>query len=151
MLPKRDAWLTQIKAVEREHSTTRLATDRLLEAARRDPTVLRRILEPRDISEASANLEATYLIRLFAVFESGLRQFWQAVRPHRRPRTEHLLDGVASARGIPSELLVNAHAVRAYRNTLVHEQAEDVHSLTITAARRYLCQFFSRLPPEWGT
>jgi hypothetical protein len=149
MFRKRDDWLTQIKAVEREYGTTWFATDRLREEARRDPTVLRRKLAPRDLSEASGNLEATYLIRLFAVFESGLRHFWQAQKPNRRPRTQHLLDGVASVRGIPNDLLVNAHTVRKYRNNLVHEQDEDAAAVAIATARSHLCHFFSRLPPEW--
>lgn len=149
MSRNRDEWLSRIKAVERQHSATRFATDRLLQAIRGDPTILRHTLEPGHIREAADHLEATYVIRLFAEFESGLRHFWQAARPHRRrTRTEHLLDGIAAALGIPHELLANAHAVREYRNHLVHEQ-EDVAPLPIATARGYLCRFFSRLPPGW--
>jgi hypothetical protein len=145
----RDDWLTRIKAVERDYSATRFATDRLVDSARRDPTVLRRLLELRDLLQASDRLEPTYFIRLFAVFESGLRHFWQAHRPGRRPRTEHLLDGVTSARGIPNDLRVNAQVVRRYRNHLVHEEGEEVEPIPPATARGHLCTFFSRLPPTW--
>jgi hypothetical protein len=146
----RDEWLTRIKAVERQHAAIRFATERVLEAVRQDPTILQRALEPRDIREASDHLEATYLVRLFAEFESGLRHFWQVARPNRRrTRTEHLLNGIAAARGIPTEFLDNAHTVRKYRNNLVHEREEAVDPVPIALARRHLCLFFSRLPPEW--
>ena len=145
----RDNWLTRIKAVERDYSAARFAIDRLLESARSNQTVLRRVLDVRDLTQAGSRLEATYFIRLFAVFESGLRDFWRAQRRGRMPRTEHLLGRVASARRIPNDLLVNAHAVRRYRNNLVHEQGEEIEPIPLATARGYLCTFFSRLPPNW--
>ena len=51
----------------------RLAVDRLLEGARRDPTILSGDLNLHDIINASERLEGTYIIRLFAEFETGLR------------------------------------------------------------------------------
>ena len=100
----RDDWLTRIKAVERDYSAARFAIERLLESAHSDPTLLRRILPLRDLAQASLRLEATYFIQMFAVFESGLRDFWRTNRPGRMPRTESLLDGVASARQVPVDL-----------------------------------------------
>ncbi len=149
MSRNRDDWLTRIKAVERDYAAARFAIDRLLNAARSDQTILRRILDIRDLTQAWSRLEATYFIRLFAVFESGLRDFWRVQRPGRVPRTEHLVDRVASARGIPNDLLVNAHAVRKYRNSLVHEQSEEIEPISLATARGHLCTFFSRLPPTW--
>jgi hypothetical protein len=146
----RDECVGRFKAVERQFSATPFAAEHLSEAARRDPTVLRRTMEPRDLREASDQLEPTYFIRLFAEFESGLRSFWTVARPNRRwTRTEHLLDGVAAAVGIPEELLRNAHAVRMYRNDLVHEQGEDMVPLPIAMARGHFCRFFGRLPRTW--
>src|SRR5690349_8008355 len=97
MSRNRDDWLTQIKAVERDFSAARFAIDRLLESARLDKTILRHVIDIRDLTQASSRLEGTFFIRLFAVFESGLRDFWRVQRPGRTPRTEHLLDGIASA------------------------------------------------------
>src|SRR5690348_17312448 len=92
----------------------RLALDRLLAEARRDPTILAGKLKVQDVAEASGRLEGTYLIRLFAEFETGLRLYWATIRMT-EPPTQHLLDGIAARREIPPARLAGAHAVREYR------------------------------------
>jgi hypothetical protein len=77
-MPHRDEWQTRIKAVEREYVAMRQAADRFRQAAMDDPTVLVESLRHNEIVVASRNLEGTYLIRLFAEFESGARQYWEA-------------------------------------------------------------------------
>jgi hypothetical protein len=74
-MPHNHEWQTRIKAVEREYVAARQATDRFLESTHRDPTLLRGDLRYREIVRASENLEGTYLIRLFAEFETGLRLY----------------------------------------------------------------------------
>lgn len=143
-------WLTRIKDVEREHAVTRLSTDRLLADAEHDPTVLTGDLRPRDVRKASERLDGTYVIRLFAEFESGLRCFWPTARGGDAPgRTRDLLDGVAATRQVPHDDLDNAHAVREYRNHLIHEREAPLPEISIPDARRRLCLFFRFLPPEW--
>jgi hypothetical protein len=141
-------WIRRIKSIERDHSSTRLALDRLLEEARRDPTILTGDLEPQDLVKASGRLETTYLIRLFAEFETGLRLYWATIR-ETEPPTQHLLNGVAARCDIPPDRLASAHAVREYRNSLVHERDEGMAPITIAEARGYLCRFFAFLPPTW--
>jgi hypothetical protein len=148
MSRNRDDWLTQIKAVERDYLAAEFAIDRLLESAHADPTILRRNLGIRDLTQASARLEATYFIRLFAVFESGLRGFWQVQRRRRIPRTEHLLNSVASARGIPNDLRVNTHAVRRYRNSLVHEQDEEIEPIPVGGGAWLSLHILQSAPPK---
>ena len=149
MSRKCDAWLSRIKAVERDYVATHLALEELLLAAQRNPAVLRGRVEVRHLDQALEGLQATYLIRLFAEFESGLREFWRASRRGRIPRTEHLLTGIAAARGVPDEDLLSAHAVRRHRNSLVHDQEEAAATIPLRTARGHLCRFFSRLPPTW--
>ena len=150
MRRKLDAVLTNVKVVGREYSATRLATDRLLAAVCDDPTLLSGDVSPSDIRRASENLEGTYLIRLFAEFETVLRLYWSAVRGTPPPsRTRDVLDGIAATRRIPVTRLFDAHAVREYRNTLVHERDEAAVSISMGDARRYLCRFLSFLPPTW--
>jgi len=144
--------VARIKAVEREYSATRLATDRLLAAAEQDPTVLgqNRDLRVRDVRDASKHLEGTYIIRLFAEFESALRMFWPRARSTDAPsRTRDLLDGVAATCKIQNEQIQNAHSVRLYRNALVHERGEAVETISISTSRGYLCEFFSFLSRYW--
>jgi hypothetical protein len=141
-------WLEKIKSSERDHLLTRLALDRLLHEARRDPTILPGDLKVRDIVEALGRLAGTYLIRLFAEFETGLRLYWATIR-ETEPPTQHLLDGIATRREIPAGRLADAHAVRVYRNTLVHERDEGVAPIPIAESRGRLCRFLAFLPLTW--
>src|SRR5262249_15295786 len=109
-MPPRDEWLSRIKAVEREYLAMRQAANRFRHAALGDPTIVQRNLEHRDIIAASTNLEGTYVIRLFAEFETGARQYWGAIRPT-DPRTADLLDALAARCGIPDTQRDNAHRV----------------------------------------
>jgi hypothetical protein len=148
-MPRNHEWQTRIKAVEREYLATRQATDCFLESVLRDPTVIRGDLRHREILHAADNLEATYVIRLFAEFETGLRLYWESARGT-HPRTIDLLRGLAAMCKIPEERERNAHRVRGYRNSLVHERDEDEDlSIPIPQCRSALCHFFSFLPPEW--
>lgn len=145
-----DDWLQRIKDVEREHAVVRLASDRLLEMIARDPMLLTKNLRPRDVRRAADRLDGTYIIRLYAEFETGLRLFWTSARGTDAPaRTRDLLDGISATRQVPHDTRMDAHAVREYRNHLVHEREEPVPSIAIGDARRSLCIFFSFLPFEW--
>lgn len=139
-------WPGRIKAVEREFHAARFAIDRLVDAARRDATLLRDKFAPSDITSASDNLEATYVIRLFAAFETALRLYWPTIRNRPVPgRTRDLLDAIAAARHISHADLSRAHEVRDFRNALVHEREEVTEVIPIATARKHLCVFLSRL------
>lgn len=141
-------WLDRIKAVEREYEAMRRAADRFLNEARRDPTILRGDLRARDAQEASDRLEGTYIVRLSAEFETGLRLFWVTVRST-RCATAHLVNSIAGMRGVPDTVRDRVHAVREYRNALVHEREGSGGPVPIRAARSRLCTFFDRLPVKW--
>jgi hypothetical protein len=110
-MPRRDVWQRRIKAVEQQHAAVQLATSRLLDAGRRDRTLLQGNVEYRHIAEAARDLEGTYLIRLFAAFETGLWLFWDSARDT-NPRTRDLLESGAAMRIIPDEQKDAAHGVR---------------------------------------
>jgi hypothetical protein len=141
-------WPARIKAIEREYLATRLATDRLVKEARQDSTILKGELRLRDIENAAGSLEGTYIIRLFAEFETGLRLFWATIKGT-KPQTQDLLNGIAARRAIPHDRLASVQALRVYRNSLVHEREEDVHPISIGTARGHLCRFLDFLPPTW--
>ncbi len=143
-------WLSRIKAVERECSAVWFATDRLLDVAKNNPTILGVQLQIRQLQSASERLEGTYLIRLFAEFEIGLRRFWRTTQKKASPRkTQDLLNSVAAKQRISTDTLQGVQAVREYRNSLVHERDEAIIPLPLKDARRYLCTFFSFLPNHW--
>lgn len=112
--------LRQIKAVEREYLILRSAIDRLLaESDGRAAAGVRAVAwRLGDVRQAAEHLEGTYIIRLFAEFETGLRRFWQAKRRADPPaRTRDLMEGVAAMRRIPPAHCQDAHEVRDYRKT----------------------------------
>ncbi len=146
----RSSLLARVKGVEREHSAARLAMDRLLETVQNDPTQLANDVNVRDVTSASVLLEATYLVRLFAEFEAALRSFWHVSRGNPPPsRTRDLVESIGVRRRIPVDYLANAHSVREYRNSLVHEGESDASKIALPKARSYLCHFLSFLPVEW--
>jgi hypothetical protein len=147
-MPNNYEWQIRIKAVEREYEAMRQGAEHFQQAARADPTILQGDWRHREIVKASRNLEGTYLIRLFAEFETGARQYWGTQRDT-HPKTAELLDGLAARCGIPTRYRANAHAVREYRNALVHEREDRPKPLLIAEARGYLCTFFSFLPQQW--
>jgi hypothetical protein len=145
---RQDEWQSRIKAVEREYLAMRQAADHFRQDARLDPSILHKDLRPREIDEASEKLEGTYVIRLFAEFESGARQYWAANRDT-NPRTADLLEGLAAMCKVPDTLVSDVHSVREYRNGLVHEREDKPEVVPIDKARGFLCRFFSFLPPQW--
>jgi hypothetical protein len=143
-------WLNRVKAVEREHAAVRCAAEFLLTAVRQDSAILARSLRVRDVEEAVEKLEGTYVVRLFAEFETSLRTFWVASRGTDPPsRTRDLLDGTGAKPRIPHDDIQNAHSVREFRNSLVHERDDPVVRIPIAVARRYLCVYLNFLPLEW--
>jgi hypothetical protein len=147
-MPFRHQWQSRIKAVEREFVAMRQGTDRFLQHAHADPTILLGDLRHGEIANASRNLEGTYIMRLFAEFETGAREFWD-VTWGTEIGTFDLFEAVAARRGIPDIDLSHGHLVRDYRNSLVHERENRPVPLTIVLSRHYLCTFFSYLPVEW--
>jgi hypothetical protein len=147
-MPDNFEWQSRIKGVEREYLVIKFAMVQQTKTINDDPSALPRELSPRDYQTASENLEATYLIRLFAEFESGIRQYWKT---HKEtvPPCKDLISSLAAKRAIPDDEKDRVDLVRIYRNSVVHEREEFTESLSVQIARGYLCTFFSRLPREW--
>lgn len=150
MSSSRFDWLRRVKSVEREHLATRFAVDHLLEEVHVDSGAIPAGLRVRELYGASDNLEATYVIRMFAEFESGLRSVWTSARRKESPtRTRDLVDGIGAFCRIPDDCIAQAHAVREYRNSLVHGGESPPTVLIVSQARRHLCLLMSFLPLRW--
>ncbi|MEX0977761.1 MAG: hypothetical protein WDZ48_02855, partial [Pirellulales bacterium] len=120
--------------------------DHLFRQVQSDPTLLKDDIRPRYLVVTAASLEGTYIVRLFAEFETGLREFWHTVRVKKPPNKVHdLMQSLASRSKVGIDQLQNAHKVREYRNVLVHEREGDVEPMPISIARSHLCTFLSRL------
>ena len=142
-------WNIRIKAIEREYQTVRLAINRLAQQARDEVTILGGRLRLRDVVMSSDRLEGTYLIRLFAEFEAGLRQFMRALKYRIPKSTEALLNRVKDRTGIPKSDAAEAHAVREYRNMLVHDQTLSAAEFSMREATKILGKFMGWLQRYW--
>jgi hypothetical protein len=147
-MPHNHEWQSRIKSVEREYLAIRQAADRFRRDAWNDPTILLENLHHAEINKAAQNLESTYIIRLFAEFETGARQYRATIR-NTEPNTADLLNGLAGRCRIPDTQRDNSHLVREYRNNLVHEREDKIAAVSISLVWRSLCMFFSFLPQQW--
>jgi hypothetical protein len=150
MPPKKYVWLDKIKSVDREYVAVEFGARRLLVQAQANPLLLRSGPALGDIRDAARHVEGTYLIRLFAEFETGLRLYRSAVRGQpARSTVEQLIDHVAARRMIPYVRLNHVHEVRIQRNNLVHDRETAISALPLAVARGRLCHFFNFLPEHW--
>ena len=96
-------WGRRLKAVEREYVIVCLATDRLHQHTVDNPETLKGDLRLRDIGMVVANLEGTYLLRLFAEFEIALRHYLRAFKVRVPPNAESLINKVRDRCNIANE------------------------------------------------
>jgi hypothetical protein len=151
---KRQQRIARIAAVAKEYLAARSAAHLLLVQLRADPNYgSGQGWEAGDGAAFNKNLDATYLIRLFAEFEAGLRDYWaNHLGRTTHPPISHLMQSVADQR-LSVDHFEDAEAVRDYRNFLVHDEAEeapaDMRTFEVPEAKSHLYYFFGRLDPDW--
>jgi hypothetical protein len=150
-LNKREERIERIVGVEGEFFAARAAVTLLERRVQADPSFgLSEGWRRKDARELRSNLEGTYLIRIFAEFETALRDVWEnSFLRITRPPTGALLQAIAARRFVEQGCLDRADAVRVYRNSLVHEGNEQIEAMPIGEARSCLCRYLSRLPRDW--
>src|SRR5262249_27738470 len=103
-----------------------------------------------DLHTYRSKLQQTYFIRLFAEFETGLKDYWKnGLNRDPATRIMDVIDSVSAHRQIPDTERINVHAARKYRNRLIHEEDAEADPIPLPKARRYLGKFFGRLPDNW--
>lgn len=138
------------RMVLREHQTAVVAVAILDEQLKMNPSTLAdHELRPTDFRRFRANLETTYFIRLFAEFESALRDIWSSTGRRTQPRTSDLIDSLASRNRVAPGVYKLVHETRKYRNALVHEEAADAGPVALADAIRHLLRFLSHMPADW--
>jgi len=139
-------WAGRIKAVEREYSAARLALDWLLEAS---PDEIHELAEAREwddlaaasIYDADRHLDATYLIRMFSVFDRAIHSFWRLLPDNdgRSVEGDVRIEEAGAGRVILRDMIDRVQDVRILRNKLVHGRIEDHYSnMTFAEAREHL-------------
>lgn len=147
-------WLSRVKAVEREFYAARSTVERMRGLVARGEAVLTDA-GVGDLESAAQNLESTYMIRLWAEFETAVRSYygWRRNEPFSRIRTRDLIDAVAGVRlgrAISGDVRERVHAVREYRNSLIHARGDSSTAVALSDARRVLNLYLCRLPETWG-
>ena len=111
---------------------------------------------PRDLVAAAEQVESTYLIRMWAEFETALRSYRRHITgdPDDQIRTRNLIDwtaGVRQGRAISADVRDDVHEVREYRNFLVHERDDQAPpaAVAIEEARKRLNTLLHCLPIQW--
>ena len=151
---KRQQRIEWISAVANEYLAARSASDLLRAQLQADPNYGEtRGWESRDGVAFQDNLESTYIVRLYAEFEAGLRDYWaNHLKRTTHPPMFQLLQSLADQR-VSIDRLENADAVREYRNFLVHDESNkpppDMRTFTVAEAKTHLCYFFGRLDTDW--
>ena len=151
---RRQQRIEWIAAVEKEYRAAKSAADLLATTLKDDPNYGETHgWEARYGVAFRANLESTYIVRLYAEFEAGLRDYWaNHLNRTTHPPMVQLLPSVADQR-ISMDHLDDADAVREYRNFLVHDDSSDpppdMRTFTVEEAKSHLCYFFGRLDPDW--
>jgi hypothetical protein len=151
-------WANRIKAAEREYQAVRVALDWLLDET---PDEIHDVTEERgwddlavtDIYAADRHLDATYLIRMFSVFERAVFSYWRLLPGNdvRNVEGDIRLGEVGAAFVILEDIIDRAQDVRIHRNNLVHRRIEDHHTMMAFAdARADLLTYLSKLPEQWG-
>ena len=141
----------RMKSVEREYQVAEMARAVLEEALIQDSGLLTaKGLTVVDLRQYRGKLHDTYFIRLFAEFETGLKDYWKnGLGENPGTRIMDVITSVGAKRRILDAWRINVHAARKYRNKLIHEEDAEGNAVTLTEARRYLGRFFGCLPDNW--
>jgi hypothetical protein len=153
---ERQACIDRVKGAERESYVVAAAVAHYRPVAwagnARPPTKT----SPRDLVAAADQVESTYLIRVWAEFETALRSYYRHVtgNPADHISTRNRIDwttGVKQGRAISADVRDDVHEVREYRNFLVHERDDQAPPATVTIeeARKRLNTLLHCLPIQW--
>ena len=151
---KRQFRIDRIEAVLHEYFAAETAAGLLGNAMKADPSFGRRHgWQQRAGRDFIANLEETYIIRIYAEFEAGLRDYWVTYnRRQTHPGMEQLLNSAIPTQLFSRDTIDRAEAVRIYRNSLVphRDGISDEDAITVHEAKKFMCAYLACLDPNWG-
>lgn len=155
-MAERQAFIDRVKGAERACYVVAAAVEFYRGSFRIGGVDLPLRTSPRDLDAAADQVESTYLIRMWAEFETALRSYRRRITGDAddRIRTMNLIDwtaGVRQGRAISEDVRFGVHKVREYRNFLVHERDGQAPppTVTIEEARRLLNSLLHCLPSQW--
>jgi hypothetical protein len=156
MASNRFEWTDRLKAVEREFRVVSNALERLKIALTDGVVVLPDGTTARDLDTARRLLEGTFLIRLWAEFETAVRSYHDCLTHGSNPRIRavdliNTIGASSTGRAFSMARRQEVHDVREYRNSLIHERDNPAPPVTLSEATRRLNSFLgAKLPEQWG-
>jgi hypothetical protein len=152
-MAERQAFIDRVKGAEREYYVVAAAIAYDGPVALAGDTKLPAKTSPHDVVAAADQVESTYLIRMWAEFETALRSYrYRATAdPDDRISTRSLIDwtaGVRQGQANSADVRDDVHEVREYRNFLVHERDDQAPPVpvAIEVARQRLNTLLHCLP-----
>jgi hypothetical protein len=107
---------------------------------------------PHHFDQAFEELEGTYLIRMWAVFEAAWVSFWRHRTGHAGTiKAMHLIqwaEGVQEGHKAANDVTVDVNRARLYRNFLVHTD-NPAPRVPIGDAKSYLNRHLVKPPDQW--
>jgi hypothetical protein len=152
---KRQQRLQRIANVAQEFLAAMTAANWLRERQEADPSFGRHHgWEAKAGIDFCDNMEATYIVRMYAEFEAGLRDNWMThFKRDTYPKMVQLVRHAIPNQMFSQDTIDDADDVRKFRNYLVHdiedEVPEGVKRFTVAEAKRCLCAYFGRLDARW--
>ena len=141
--------IQRLAKIKGEFEAARTAVDYLAEHwSRIRGELSSKDLEFFEVRLVSANLEATYVIRLFSTFESALREALPTRSPFASDRrgAYESINRAASRWRVSVAIKDEAHLVREFRNAEVHQNIVSEQDMTFAVALAGLNRFLSWAP-----
>jgi hypothetical protein len=141
----------RMKAVEREYLVAEKALAALEEALERYSGLLTSSnLSSADLRSFRTRLHDTYFIRLFAEFETGIKDYWKnGLSRDGQTRIMDVIESLASKHAVLDIVRFKVHAARQWRNRLIHEGDATGEPVKLAEARSYLGRYLGYLPNTW--
>lgn len=139
-----------INDVKRSYGTAIQTVRAVVQIVREQSAYLVRFgLALHEIQTVAAGLHDLYFVRMFACFESALRDYWRTAVRDTKPPTEALVSSIGARRTVPEDVLLEVQEIREFRNFLIHEERALQRQYTIDMACRSLNMYLARLPLRW--
>jgi hypothetical protein len=152
---RRQQRLQRIANVAQEFLAARTAAEWLRNCQEKDPSFGNEYgWDAKAGIDFYENMEATYIVRMYAEFEAGLRDYWKTyLKQGTHPKMVQLVNHAIPNQHFSQDIIDDADEVRVYRNYLVHDIEDEVPAgvrrFTVATAKRCLCAYFGRLDARW--
>lgn len=143
-------WRGRILKAEGEYRVATEALHRLKVQVGANANTLHSSLSPH-LGQADLNLEGTYIIRVFAVFDATLRSYdrYHFDNPDRETKVATMIDQLGARLRVPEPIRAGTHRARRVRNYWAHELDDDPDPRTLERVRGFLLSFLDRFPKTW--